>query len=88
MRIRFQADADFNHNIVAAVLRRSPEVDFRTASAAGLAGLKDRDVLAALDAAERTNRSLTASKAARREEWRPDPQQTSASVVCSRVSAT
>jgi hypothetical protein len=31
---------------VSAVLRRVPAVDFRTATAAGLAGLADREVLA------------------------------------------
>jgi len=46
MRIRFQADADLNQTIVAAVLRRLPDADFRTATAAGLAGLHDLDVLA------------------------------------------
>ena len=46
MPIRFQADADFNQIIVSAVLRRYPEIDFRTATAAGLAGLKNPDVLA------------------------------------------
>ncbi len=46
MRIRFQADADFNQIIVAAVLRRLPEADFRSATDAGLAGLDDRAVLA------------------------------------------
>lgn len=46
MRIRFQADADFNHIIVAAVVRRLPELDFRTAVVAGLAGLTDAEVLA------------------------------------------
>ena len=45
MPIRFQADADLNQIIVSAVVRRSPEIDFRTATAAGLAGLKDADVL-------------------------------------------
>jgi hypothetical protein len=45
MPIRFQADADLNQIIVSAVLRRVPEVDFRTATAAGLAGLKDAEVL-------------------------------------------
>jgi hypothetical protein len=38
MPIRFQADADFNQIIVSAVVRRYPEIDFRTATAAGLAG--------------------------------------------------
>lgn len=46
MRIRFQADADFNQIIVAAVLRRLPEAQFRSATDAGLAGLDDREVLA------------------------------------------
>ena len=46
MPIRFQADADFNQIIVLAVVRRFPEVDFRTATAAGLAGLTDAEVLA------------------------------------------
>jgi hypothetical protein len=34
--IRFQADADFNQIIVSAVARRYPEIDVRTATAAGL----------------------------------------------------
>ena len=46
MPIRFQADADFNQIIVTAVARRYPEIDFRTATVASLAGLKDPDVLA------------------------------------------
>ena len=46
MRIRFQADADLNQAIVAAVLRRLPEADFRTATDARLAGLHDLEVLA------------------------------------------
>lgn len=46
MPIRLQADADFNQIIVSAVVRRYPEIDFRTATAAGLAGLKDTEVLA------------------------------------------
>jgi hypothetical protein len=46
MRIRFQADADLNQAIVAAVLRRLPETDFRSATDAGLPGLHDLDVLA------------------------------------------
>ena len=47
MPIPFQADADLNQIIVSAVVRRVPAIDFRTATAAGLAGLKDLDVLAA-----------------------------------------
>jgi len=46
MRIRFQADADLNQIVVAAVLRRLPEADFRSATNAGLAGLHDLEVLA------------------------------------------
>jgi hypothetical protein len=45
MIIRFQADADFNQNIVTGVLRREPRVDFQTALTAGLEGLQDREVL-------------------------------------------
>ena len=44
--IKFQADADLNEDIVTGIVRREPGVDFRTASAAGLHGLKDPDVLA------------------------------------------
>ncbi|HVN81630.1 MAG TPA: DUF5615 family PIN-like protein [Terriglobia bacterium] len=46
MKIRFLADADFNADIVAAVLRREPVVDFKTANEAGLQGLDDVQVLA------------------------------------------
>ncbi len=46
MRIRFQADADLNQIIVAAVLRHLPEADFRSATEAGLTGLHDLEVLA------------------------------------------
>jgi len=46
MPIRLQADADLNQIIVSAVLRRAPAIDFRTATAAGLAGLNDLEVLA------------------------------------------
>jgi len=46
MRLRFQADADFNNIIVAAAVRRFPEIDFRGAVLAGLAGLTDAEVLA------------------------------------------
>ncbi len=46
MSIRFQADADFNEKIIAAVLRREPAIDFRTAVEAGLPGLEDPVVLA------------------------------------------
>lgn len=46
MSIRFQADADFNQIIVSAIARRHQEIDFRTATAAGLARLNDPEVLA------------------------------------------
>lgn len=46
MPIRFQADADFNQIIVTAIVRRFPKIDFKTAIAAGLEGLKDLEVLA------------------------------------------
>lgn len=46
MRIRFQADADLNEDIVTGLLRRAPEIDFQTAGAAGLRGLNDGVVLA------------------------------------------
>jgi hypothetical protein len=46
MPIRFQADADLNQIIVSAVMRRAPAIDFRTATAAGLAGINDEGVLA------------------------------------------
>lgn len=45
MKIRFQADADLNEDIVTGVLRREPGVDFRTAAAAGLRSLSDSAVL-------------------------------------------
>ena len=46
MTIRFQADADLNHTILLAALRREPALDFQTTAAGGLVGLKDLDVLA------------------------------------------
>ena len=46
MKIRFQADADLNEEIVAGVLRRTPEIDFQTASEARLRGVPDIEVLA------------------------------------------
>lgn len=45
MKIRFQADADLNEDIVSGILRRAPEIDFKTASEASLAGIKDEMVL-------------------------------------------
>ena len=45
MRVRFQADADLNQIIVAAILRRAPEIDFRSAVSSGFGGLNDLEVL-------------------------------------------
>jgi hypothetical protein len=45
VRLRFQADADLNQIILHAVIRREPTLDFQTAEAAGLAGLRDPAVL-------------------------------------------
>jgi len=45
MKVRFQADADLNEGIVNGVCRRVPEIDFKTASEASLAGLDDVSVL-------------------------------------------
>lgn len=46
MKIRYQADADLNQNIVTGVLRREATIDFQTAPAAKLEGVKDTEVLA------------------------------------------
>jgi predicted nuclease of predicted toxin-antitoxin system len=46
MRPRFQADADFNEEIVSGLLRNHPDMDFQTAQEAGLRGLLDPEVLA------------------------------------------
>jgi hypothetical protein len=56
MKIRFLADADLNYSIVAALKRREPGVDFLIASAAGLEGLPDSEVL---KVAARQGRILT-----------------------------
>jgi predicted nuclease of predicted toxin-antitoxin system len=45
VKIRFQADADLNQDIVTGVLRREPRVDFRTAAESGLRSLSDPEVL-------------------------------------------
>ncbi len=45
MKVRFQADADLNQVILAAALRRAPELEFRTSLLAGLQGLDDLQVL-------------------------------------------
>jgi hypothetical protein len=46
VKIKFQADADFNHTIIAAVQRREPAIDFQTADEARIRGLPDPGVLA------------------------------------------
>jgi predicted nuclease of predicted toxin-antitoxin system len=46
VNVSYQADADLNQVIVTGVLRRESTVDFQTASAAGLEGVKDSEVLA------------------------------------------
>jgi hypothetical protein len=43
--IRFQADADLDQDIVAAVRRREPTVDFASAAEGGVIGLLDPEVL-------------------------------------------
>lgn len=52
MRTRFLADANLNHQIVAGILRREPNVDFLWGVLADLTGLPDSEVLA-LAAADR-----------------------------------
>jgi hypothetical protein len=47
VRVRFQADADLNHTILLAAVRREPAMDFRSAVQADLAGIPDLEVLAA-----------------------------------------
>ena len=46
MKPRFQADADFNEDIVSGILRRIPEIDIQTASEAGFESLSDSEILA------------------------------------------
>jgi hypothetical protein len=53
MAVRFQADADLSQIIVAAVLRRSPDIDFQTAHAGGLGGLTDIELLGMAASEER-----------------------------------
>jgi Domain of unknown function (DUF5615) len=50
--VRFQADADLNQTIVAALVRKNPAIDFRSAAVSSLRGLSDAQVLA-LAAAEK-----------------------------------
>jgi predicted nuclease of predicted toxin-antitoxin system len=46
VNISYQADADLNQAIVTGVLRQEPTIDFQTALAGGLEGVKDSEVLA------------------------------------------
>lgn len=46
MKIRFQADNDLNQNIVKALRRVEPSINFQTAHAANLRGVPDPEVLA------------------------------------------
>ena len=45
MKIRFQADADFNQEIVDGLIRMQPLIDFQTANEANLFGKPDDEVL-------------------------------------------
>ena len=45
MRLRLQADADFNQKIVLSLRRREPALDFQDAHSGGLIGVPDADVL-------------------------------------------
>ena len=46
MKVRFQADADLNAEIIAGVRRREPSIDFQTADNADLRRLPAPEVLA------------------------------------------
>ena len=59
MRIRFQADADLKHAIVAGTLRRAASVDFRRAESVPLEGLADIDVRSVSGATGRPPQGLT-----------------------------
>jgi hypothetical protein len=45
VKVSFLADADLKRAIVTGLLRREPSVDFLTAAAVGLRGMKDPEVL-------------------------------------------
>ena len=45
MRLRFQADADFNQKIVRGLRRREPLLDFQDAHKGGVIGVSDPEVL-------------------------------------------
>lgn len=53
MKVKFQADADLNENIVTGILRRFPQIDFKNANEAGLEGVPDEDVLSIASAEKR-----------------------------------
>ena len=46
MKLRFQADADFNQKIVAGLRRREPAIDFQSALEGSVIGRLDPEVLA------------------------------------------
>lgn len=46
MRPQFQAEVNLREAILKATLRLEPTIDFKTARAAELSGLPDREVLA------------------------------------------
>jgi uncharacterized protein DUF5615 len=46
VKIKFQADADFNQTIIYALQRREPAIEFQTADEAQIRGLPDPEVLA------------------------------------------
>jgi hypothetical protein len=46
VKIKFQADADFNQTIISALQRREPAIDFQTADEAQIRRLPDPEVLA------------------------------------------
>jgi len=46
MKVRFQADADLNEDIISGLVRREPTIDFQSASEAEMRGLLDPTVLA------------------------------------------
>ncbi len=46
MKVKFQADADLHEELVWAVRRTEPSIDFQTANEANLHGLDDLTVLA------------------------------------------
>jgi hypothetical protein len=45
MRVRYQADADLDGRVLRGLRRVAVEIDFRTASDAGLEGMQDSEVL-------------------------------------------